>query len=440
MKTFLVAENMIRLRPNLKYFRLQRSSSSLIRNGLCMKPVFHRYMSFKIPQKTHFEKKSETETKDPLMKRIKDELRHYWKGTRKLGRNIRVSSSLLTRMIRRDNLNWSEEKLLKQTLTDTFKIVPFLAVAMIPLSEFLLPIIIKFAPGFLPSTYASTDQKINNIGQLWKTRLKLAKLMQETSKNVMVSEIKEDSEKFKHLVEKLTQGKYLSNSEIIVLGTLLQKEFSLENLSKEQLETMCRYYGLNGIGIGSLWFQNKIRLLKNHLQKLRIDDEKIIKHGLDKLSDEELTKINSDRGMRIVHRRREDLVRQFEDWAELTADESIPPYLVLASRAWNFHLDELPEINIQTDVLESDVLETDVLEPEITEEPLSKQKVEPEPEIETDVEENIENLLEDVENSQHTVEVLEKIADKTKFNIINDQVEKVIKNVEKELETESAEK
>jgi len=49
---------------------------------------------------------------------------------------------------------------LVRTTADLFRLVPFLVFIIVPFAEFLLPVVLKFFPGMLPSTFAAADQEV----------------------------------------------------------------------------------------------------------------------------------------------------------------------------------------------------------------------------------------------------------------------------------------
>jgi len=49
---------------------------------------------------------------------------------------------------------------LVRTTADLFRLVPFLVFIIVPFAEFLLPFVLKFFPGMLPSTFAGADQEV----------------------------------------------------------------------------------------------------------------------------------------------------------------------------------------------------------------------------------------------------------------------------------------
>jgi LETM1 and EF-hand domain-containing protein 1, mitochondrial len=49
---------------------------------------------------------------------------------------------------------------LVRTTADMFRLVPFLVIIAIPFAEFALPVLLKFFPGMLPSTFKEEHQEV----------------------------------------------------------------------------------------------------------------------------------------------------------------------------------------------------------------------------------------------------------------------------------------
>lgn len=94
-----------------------------------------------------------TIVKAPLAARIKDGLLHYWHGSKLLAYETKISSKLLFKLLRGDNLIRREKRQLLRTTSDLLRLVPFIVIAVIPFLEFALPLILKIFPNMLPSTF-----------------------------------------------------------------------------------------------------------------------------------------------------------------------------------------------------------------------------------------------------------------------------------------------
>ena len=91
--------------------------------------------------------------KVPIMVRLKEGLQHYWHGSKLLAYETKISSRLIYKLMKGENLIRREKKHLLRTTSDLLRLVPFVIIAVIPFLEFALPLILKIFPNMLPSTF-----------------------------------------------------------------------------------------------------------------------------------------------------------------------------------------------------------------------------------------------------------------------------------------------
>jgi LETM1 and EF-hand domain-containing protein 1 len=101
--------------------------------------------------------------KKPLWDRIKDELHHYWHGTKKLSRNFSIAWRLRLKKLRGVQLTRRDTLELQRNTRDSGKLIPFTIIAVIPFLEFALPVILAIFPDFLPSTYESDRERVSFV-------------------------------------------------------------------------------------------------------------------------------------------------------------------------------------------------------------------------------------------------------------------------------------
>lgn len=89
----------------------------------------------------------------PLGIRIKEGLLHYWHGSKLLAYETKISSKLIYKLMKGDELIRRERRQLLRTTSDLIRLVPFIIIAIIPFLEFALPLILKIFPNMLPSTF-----------------------------------------------------------------------------------------------------------------------------------------------------------------------------------------------------------------------------------------------------------------------------------------------
>lgn len=154
--------------------------------------------------------KKESKEKGTRVQRIwavvKKEALHYWHGTRLLGKEIRISSRLLRRLIAGKKLTRREHRQvrsvqlagkkkktqvswqplltifahlpqLKRTTTDLLRLIPFSVFVLIPFMELLLPVALKLFPNMLPSTFTDKFKEVrtNPVSLAMHARLTLAR-------------------------------------------------------------------------------------------------------------------------------------------------------------------------------------------------------------------------------------------------------------------------
>jgi LETM1 and EF-hand domain-containing protein 1 len=127
-------------------------------------------------------------------------------------------------------------------------------------------------------------------------------------------------------------GESPSIEDIINVAKLFDDDLTLDNLSRPQLTSMCRYMGLNAFGT-----DNFLRgAIRSRLLQLRRDDQAILAEGVDELSTAELQHACQSRGIRTYGvspaRLRDDL----RTWIDLHLNERVSGVLLILGRAFEF--------------------------------------------------------------------------------------------------------
>lgn len=272
--------------------------------------------------------------KRPLVKRIWDELVHYYHGFRLLFIDIRVSSRLVYRVLNGDELSRREHKQLVRTVSDLFRLLPFSVFIIVPFMEFLLPVALKLFPSMLPSTFQTTSDKDAKVKKELKVKLEMAKFLQNTLDEMAVKKRGEahshNAKEFAEFCEKIREsGEDATSEEILKFSKLFEDEITLDSLTRPQLTALCRLLELQPIGTNNfLRFQ-----LRMKLRSLKADDQMIQKEGIDSLTVAELQAASRARGMRAMGLPESKLRYQLAQWLDLSLNENIPPSLLLLSRA-----------------------------------------------------------------------------------------------------------
>jgi LETM1 and EF-hand domain-containing protein 1, mitochondrial len=71
---------------------------------------------------------------------IKKEAKHYWVGTKLLGREASIAWGLARRVLGGRTLSRRERQQLTRTTADLFRLVPMLVFVLVPFMELLLPV------------------------------------------------------------------------------------------------------------------------------------------------------------------------------------------------------------------------------------------------------------------------------------------------------------
>lgn len=271
--------------------------------------------------------------KKSLKQRIWDEVVHYYHGFRLLGIDVKISVKLLWKTLNGEKLTRRENKLLVRTTSDVFRLVPFSVFIIVPFMELLLPVFIKFFPGMLPSTFQTAKDRDEKLKQNLKVKLEMAKFLQKTLDEMAVQHQDHRSEAAKQFSEfvKRTKdgGEMTTGDEILKFSKLFEDEMTLDSLNRDQLMALCRVIDVPTLGTNNfLRFQLQLKL-----RSLMADDKIIQKESVDSLNLPELQAASRARGMRAYGMSMDHLKYQLEEWIHLSVNERVPPVLLLLSRA-----------------------------------------------------------------------------------------------------------
>lgn len=152
------------------------------------------------------------------------------------------------------------------------RLVPFSVFLIVPFMELLLPVALKLFPNMLPSTFEDKFAEEEKKRKLLKMRLEMAKFLQETieESGIPGSQRAEAVKEFGDFFRKVrTTGEQASTDELIRVAKLFHDELTLDNLSRPQLVSMCRYMNLNAFGTDNfLRYQ-----IRNKMHSIKQDDK-----------------------------------------------------------------------------------------------------------------------------------------------------------------------
>ncbi|PWN24532.1 LETM1-domain-containing protein, partial [Jaminaea rosea] len=265
----------------------------------------------------------------------REEAQHYWHGTKLLGKEIRISSRLLRRLLLGYSLTRREHRQLKRTFADLLRLIPFAPFIIVPFGELLLPVAIKIFPNMLPSTFESKFAVETKRRGLIKVRLEMAKFLQGTIREggIQATEQVKTSDEFKEFFRKVrATGEQPSDSDIVKVAKLFDDDLTLDNLTRPQLVSMCRYMQINAFGT-----DNYLRYqIRTKLGRIRRDDIVIQHEGLDKLTQHELQSACGSRGIQTLNLGEDRLRDELRQWIELHITQRISGTLLILSKAFNY--------------------------------------------------------------------------------------------------------
>ncbi|XPS93136.1 LETM1 domain-containing protein ylh47, partial [Ascochyta lentis] len=297
-------------------------------------------------------KKEETKKKLTLWEKVKHEAAHYWDGTKLLGFEIKISSKLALKMAAGYELTRRERRQLQRTVQDLGRLIPFLPFVIVPFAELLLPVALKLFPNMLPSTYEGQSSKDAKAKRLRSTRKEVSEFLRSTLKEtgLPISAENAQREEFAEFFRKVrTTGEKPTPEEIVKVCKIFKDDLTLDNLSRPQLVSICRYMNITSFGTDNfLRYQVRVRM-----RQIKRDDRAIAYEGVDSLSVPELQTACASRGLRTYGvspgRLRDDL----QTWLELRLKHGVPSTILVLSNAFVYVQGKEADATSQIDALEA---------------------------------------------------------------------------------------
>ncbi|KAM3469471.1 hypothetical protein MY5147_007017 [Beauveria neobassiana] len=280
-------------------------------------------------------KKEKEEKKLTLWQKVKKEARHYWDGSKLLAAEIKISWRLALKMAAGYELTRREHRQLQRTVKDLGRLVPFSVFIIVPLGEALLPLALKLFPNMLPSTFEGPKSKEAKATVLRSTRKEVSTFLRQTLKEtgLPLTAATAQKEEFANFFRKVrSTGEAPTNEDVIKVCQVFRDDLTLDNLSRPQLVSMCRYMMLNTFGT-DMMLRYQIR---HRMKQIKRDDRAISFEGVDSLTVAELQMACAARGIRTHSvspaRMREDL----QTWLDLRLKERVPSTLLVLSNAYMY--------------------------------------------------------------------------------------------------------
>lgn len=215
-----------------------------------------------------------------------------------------------------------------------------------------MPVILKLFPGFLPSTYATSEQVQGKLNASIQQKSEIISALQGSTED-MFRRIRFESLGLKDddaaaAWQRMRSGEIpLDTQEILHFAQLFHELFALDKLPRRKLEKVCQFFSLPSKGSDEFL----INCIRIKMRMLRDDDEvrfeifflvtykkpphtqEILEEGIYNLSDIDLREANIDRGVKGVKLEREQLTKLLREWIELSS-HALPPYLLVLSRSF----------------------------------------------------------------------------------------------------------
>ncbi|KAJ2720304.1 LETM1 domain-containing protein ylh47 [Coemansia sp. Benny D115] len=197
-------------------------------------------------------------------------------------------------------------------------------------------------PDMLPSTYEDKATAEKKREKMQKVRNEMSRYLKETiaemrsntdRAGIQQKDLKdtedstiEDTSEF--LAKIRSSGESVSTADLLRVANIFEDELTLDNLSRPQLVSICRFMGVNAFGT-----DNYLRYqITNRMRYIRADDKVISQEGIDTLSVPELQSACQSRGIRTVGVSPARMRDELSQWIELHVEHNIPSTLLILSR------------------------------------------------------------------------------------------------------------
>ncbi|KAJ1919050.1 LETM1 domain-containing protein ylh47 [Mycoemilia scoparia] len=297
-----------------------------------------------VPAKADSEAKKavEQKKKKSLGERIKHELNHYWDGTKLFAMESKISMRLVWKMVKGGELSRREVRQLRRTVADMIRLVPFVVLLIIPFAELLLPVLLKVFPNMLPSTYEDPKLREKKQQKIQQVRVEMSRYLKETIaetvKQRKAFQSSTNEEKLNAITEYVETQKFInkirsssdpvSNDDLLRISHIFEDDLTLDNLTRPQLVSICRYMGINSFGTDN-YLKYQIR---NRVRYITADDKMIKSEGVDSLTIPELQAACQSRGVRFTGVSPARMRWDLQQWLDLHLDEEVPAVLLILSR------------------------------------------------------------------------------------------------------------
>ncbi|EFY99207.1 LETM1-like protein [Metarhizium robertsii ARSEF 23] len=288
-----------------------------------------------LAQQKEVTKAEKEEKKLTIWQKVKKEAQHYWDGSKLLATEVKISWRLALKMAAGYDLTRREHKQLRRTVQDLGRLVPFSVFIIVPLGEALLPLALKLFPNMLPSTFEGQKSKEAKATVLRSTRKEVSSFLRQTLKEtgLPLSQATAQKEEFANFFRKVrSTGEAPTHQDVIKVCKVFRDDMTLDNLSRPQLVSMCRYMNLNTFGT-DMMLRYQIR---HRMRQIKRDDKAISFEGVDSLTVLELQMACAARGIRTHSVSPARMRTDLQSWLDLRLKEGVPSTLLVLSNAYMY--------------------------------------------------------------------------------------------------------
>lgn len=275
------------------------------------------------------------EKKLTMWQKVKKEASHYWDGTKLLGTEVKISTRLALKMAAGYELSRRESRQLKRTVQDLGRLIPFSVFLIVPFAELLLPVALKLFPNLLPSTYEGQKSRDAKASMLRATRKDVSSFLQSSLKEsgLPVTQAATRTEEFVTFFRKLrTSGENPTHEDVIRACRVFKDDLTLDNLSRPQLVSICRYMNLNTFGT-----DNMLRYqIRHRMRQIKRDDRAISYEGVDSLTSGELQLACASRGIRTQSVSPARMREYLQQWLDIRLKDGVPSTILVLSNAYMY--------------------------------------------------------------------------------------------------------
>ncbi|KAH7179147.1 LETM1-like protein-domain-containing protein [Fusarium flagelliforme] len=287
-----------------------------------------------VMEKSDAAQKAKEEKKLTLWEKVKKEAHHYWDGSKLLAAEVKISWRLALKMAAGYELTRRENKQLQRTVQDLGRLVPFSVFIIVPLGEALLPLALKLFPNMLPSTFEGQKSKEAKATLLRSTRKEVSEFLRQTlGEGLPLSQATTQKEEFSNFFRKVrATGETPTAQDVIKICKAFRDDLTLDNLSRPQLVSMCKYMNLSTFGT-DMMLRYQIR---HRMRQIKRDDKAISYEGVDSLTVAELQAACAARGIRTHSVSPARMRGDLQTWLDLRLKEGVPSTLLVLSNAYMY--------------------------------------------------------------------------------------------------------